>query len=389
MSLRIYTIAALITLLLLGCSKSDPEIIPSENLTVDMLRLNEFQIIGSHNSYRLRTLDQIFDSLLTIADNLPEDPLELDYTHETLWDQLETYGIRQFELDIYHDPDGGRFYNQMGLEFILDQDPESGIPELLEPGMKLLHIPDIDYRTHHYSFVEALQTIRNWSVAHPTHFPIMILVEGKTTTLLDNIPWLDFTATLPFDIPALDAIDDEIISVFGESLGRVITPDDVRGLAPTLNQAITVNGWPRLTDLRGKVIFCFNNGGQDAQNYIAGHPNLEGRVMFANVDPGTDESAFLMFNESTDDFAQWIEQGYLVRTRADAGTWEARNGDYTRMNAAFESGAQWISTDYYRPDARHTSDPGWTDFQVRFDEGAIRVNPFLVTGEVEGEIEDF
>jgi hypothetical protein len=388
MSLKIYTIAALISLSVLGCSKSEPNVIPTENNTVDMLRLNQFQVIGSHNSYRLRTLDQIFDSLLTIADNLPENPLELDYTHETIWDQLETYGIRQFELDIYHDPDGGRFYNQMGLEFILGQDPESGIDELLEPGMKLLHIPDIDYRTHHYTFIGALEAIRNWSVANPSHFPIMILVEAKTTTLLDNIPWLEFTETLPFDVPALDAIDDEIRSVFGESLERVLTPEDVRGIAPTLNQAIIDNGWPRLASLRGKVMFCFNNGGEDAQNYISGHPNLDGRIMFANVDPGTDESAFLMFNESTDNFSQWINQGYLVRTRADVGTWEARDGDYSRMDAAFESGAQWISTDYYRPDPRHVSDPDWTDFEVRFDEGAIRVNPVLVDHEVTGEIED-
>jgi hypothetical protein len=314
--------------------------------------------------------------------------LELDYTHETIFSQLDLYGIRQFELDIYYDPDGGRFYNQMGLDFILGQDPASGIPELLEPGMKLLHIPDIDYQTHHYSFVDALLTIRDWSEANPSHFPIMILVEAKTTTLLDELPWLDFTPTLPFDIDALDAIDEEIKSVFGESLDGVITPDDVRGSQESLNVAVLQIGWPRLAASRGKVMFCFNNGGIDAQNYIVGHASLEGRVMFATAPPGTDESAFLMFNESFDDFDEWIEAGYLVRTRADIGTWESRNGDYSRVDAAYESGAQWISTDYYRPDPRHETDPEWSDYKVIFEEGTVRVNPMLVHDEVEGEIED-
>ena len=39
--------------------------------------------------------------------------------------------------------------------------------------------------------------------------------------------------------------------------------------------------------------------------------------------------------------------GYVVRTRADANTVEARAGDTGRREAAFESGAHLISTDYY------------------------------------------
>ena len=39
--------------------------------------------------------------------------------------------------------------------------------------------------------------------------------------------------------------------------------------------------------------------------------------------------------------------GYMVRTRADANTLEARVGDLARLQAALKSGAQFISTDYY------------------------------------------
>jgi hypothetical protein len=41
--------------------------------------------------------------------------------------------------------------------------------------------------------------------------------------------------------------------------------------------------------------------------------------------------------------------GYLVRTRADADTHESRQNDYTRMQAVFDSGAHFVTTDYYRP----------------------------------------
>ena len=62
-----------------------------------------------------------------------------------------------------------------------------------------------------------------------------------------------------------------------------------------------------------------------------------------------------------------------MRTRADADTREARDGDYTRMQAAFESGAQYVSTDYYRPNQDFH-----TGYQVKLPGGGIgRWNPVL------------
>ena len=42
----------------------------------------------------------------------------------------------------------------------------------------------------------------------------------------------------------------------------------------------------------------------------------------------------------------------VVRTRADADTVEARTGETARREAAFASGAQYVSTDYMKPDLR-------------------------------------
>ena len=62
--------------------------------------------------------------------------------------------------------------------------------------------------------------------------------------------------------------------------------------------------------------------------------------------------------------------GYLVRTRTDADTVEARSGDTTRREAAFASGAQLVSTDY------EVEDPRWPGFVTDLPgDGAARCNP--------------
>jgi Phosphoinositide phospholipase C, Ca2+-dependent len=60
----------------------------------------------------------------------------------------------------------------------------------------------------------------------------------------------------------------------------------------------------------------------------------------------------------------------LVRTRADADTRQARSGDIKERDKALASGAQFISTDYPRPDRR------FSDYSVRFPDGQVaRSNP--------------
>ena len=44
-----------------------------------------------------------------------------------------------------------------------------------------------------------------------------------------------------------------------------------------------------------------------------------------------------------------VKQGFLIRTRADADTREARAGNTARREAALASGAQYVSTDYSGP----------------------------------------
>ena len=78
--------------------------------------------------------------------------------------------------------------------------------------------------------------------------------------------------------------------------------------------------------------------------------SLAGRVIFTSANPGNDDAAFIKLNDSKHDpIVDRVRAGYVVRTRADADTEEARVNDTTTRDAALLSGAQWVSTDYPVP----------------------------------------
>ena len=64
------------------------------------------------------------------------------------------------------------------------------------------------------------------------------------------------------------------------------------------------------------------------------------------------EASWFKVDNALDDgerIRELVEAGYMVRTRADEDTQQARDDDYTLQEAAFESGAQFIVTDYVVP----------------------------------------
>lgn len=360
-----------------------------QNPEVELLKINELQVVGSHNSYRRRTYAPIFDLCKTLYDGgiLPADldPSGWDYDHVSLPEQFGAFGMRSIEIDVYEDPNGGRFASRGGL-VLVDENPASGIAELDEPGFKVLHIPDFDYNTNYYTFRSALQAVRQWSLKNPGHVPIFIQIESKTEMVGDQVSMPFLLTSTPYTAASADAIDAEIKSVFGDDLAGVLTPDQVRGTFGTLREAVLANNWPTLGDTRGKVVFMMQGG--MVPFYKQGHPSLQGRAMFTYAEPDEDEAAFVIINDPVADFTEIQEvigQGFIVRTRADAETDEARTGDYTMMNAAISSGAQIISTDYYQPDPRYKTEPdAWTNYHVAFPNGTTyRINPVTASGKVQ------
>jgi hypothetical protein len=86
------------------------------------------------------------------------------------------------------------------------------------------------------------------------------------------------------------------------------------------------------------------------EQYRRGHPGLRGRVMFGFYPKAALQATFLNLQNSVRDEAtirSAVADGFIVRTRADADTRDARRHDYTRLASALQSVAQVISTDYY------------------------------------------
>ncbi len=366
------------------------------DLAVSRLPINELQTIGSHNSYRKRTDPYILGFMYQNGQLLPSNfnPDTWDYEHLPLDEQFDDYNVRSIELDVFDDPTGGLFYFRYG-KAIVTQNPSAGlsnVPELGAPGLKMMHYPDLDYNVNYYTFKQGLTAVKNWSDAHPTHVPIVVMIEPKEDNPHEDLAGLEqlpapytipnnFTNTIPFTASNLGTIDQEIKSIFGNDLANVITPDDLRGNSPSVNHAATHNKWPKLGDSRGKIMFVMINSNNEKQAYLSLYPGLQGATMFVFSDPGNPETAFVKMDDPVPNFQAikgLVQDGYMVRTRADAETMEARSGNTTRRNQAFASGAQIISTDYYRADQRYLMGPssGWTDYSVSFPNGEVaKVNP--------------
>jgi len=83
------------------------------------------------------------------------------------------------------------------------------------------------------------------------------------------------------------------------------------------------------------------------QVYLAGHPSLRGRILFTNATPGQPDAAFVERNDGpAAEITALVRQGYLVRSRTDADTKQARANDTSTRDSAIASGAQLLSTDY-------------------------------------------
>ena len=96
----------ILLLTLMGCTDSptsDTGLPMPEYPLDDVLTFSDVQAKGTHNSYHIEP-ETVFDA-------------SHRYTHLPLNEQLETQGVRQFELDIhYHTEDGFQVFHLPGLD---------------------------------------------------------------------------------------------------------------------------------------------------------------------------------------------------------------------------------------------------------------------------------
>ena len=308
----------LLVVLLAGCG---PQGKPFHYAMDDVLRYDAVQVKGTHNSYHVETPGNDVSYW-----HFSELPLDV---------QLDRQGVRQIELD---------------LHWIKDDD---GVHHHFE----VFHVVAADEGTTCRQFQDCLRTIKSWSDRYPGHLPIYIQMEAKEG--FDPALADDFIANL----------DRDMLAVFPRS--RIFTPDDLRGSAASLPAAIA-NGWPTLAQLRGRVLFNFDNRSEMRDAYTRGLTSLDGRLAFVDSDPGDPFGAISIQNDPTPDAANIaadLAAHFLVRTRADSDSVQALANDYSTFDAALASGATFISTDYPAPVAG-------TDYHIAIPDGTpARCNP--------------
>jgi hypothetical protein len=259
----------------------------------EVLRINHLQAKATHNSYHLKPA---------------ADLVEWDYSHAPLGDQLATQGVRGVELDVHWNARCNRF--------------------------EVYHAAAVDDRTTCRVFTDCLAALRRFSAANPGHHPIFVHIEPK------DPPGL-------FDEPRLVALEREILSVFDR--GWLVTPDEVRGTAATVREAVTTRGWPTLAASRGRFLFYMDDSGAPRSVYTHGGRDLAGRLMFVDSDPSDPFAGVVILNDpiaNAAEIAAALSAGFLVRTRADSDPSVARSNDRTQLTRALASGAQIVSTDF-------------------------------------------
>ncbi len=278
----------------LGTPKPRPKK-PAAGPLDDVLHLNELQLEATHNSYHIAPATG--------------GAAEWRYTHAPLPVQLDTQGVRGFELDTHWNEACARY--------------------------EVFHLTIFDTGTTCNLFTDCLGLLRAWSDAHPAHHTLFVHIEPKDG-------WDSDTG----EARAV-ALEREILSVF--PLDMLVTPDEVKGGAATLRAAVTTKGWPTLGATRGRFLFYLDRSDKYRDAYTHGRKDLDGRLLFADADATDPFAAVLVRNNGLsgrDAITALVKQGFIVRTFADKSLSASLAGDRTQLESALASGAQIVSTDF-------------------------------------------
>ena len=309
------------------------------------IRISDLQLVGTAESYKQEPSPAMM-SLIRMGGK--KDAEALDFGQAPITAQLDT-GARALQFDIANDPKGGLFKNPAGASMageLLDADY---VAAMSRPGFKVIHVLDVDFRSSCTSLKDCLTEVAAWSRAHKDHMPIVIALRTNDT----KTPMPGATHPLPFDAAAFAALDKEVLSVFQP--GEIITPDMVQGKYASLREAVTQHQWPSLGASRGKIILVMDDCAEKVALYTGATAKLSGRPMFVTTDENSPLASFITIEDPVKDGARIeaaVKAGFIVRTRADDQTREARSGDIARREKAFASGAQIVSTNFLEPDKR-------------------------------------
>ena len=326
------------------------------------LRLNQLQLVGTATSYKQRPGS---GALAIIRMGGRDNEEALDFGEPALARQLDG-GVRALGFDIANDPRGGAYAHPAISNMAMELLPDDYLAAMKQPGFKTLHVIDVDYRSTCPALRGCLAQVAAWSRAHPAHLPIVITLRPDMV----KTPMPGATMPVAFDGAALDALEGEVRAAFPDN--EIVTPSQVQGTHDSLRQAVLADGWPRLGAARGKVLFVLDGGAEIARLYQGARKSLEGRAMFVAADENSPLAAFVTMADPVDDgdrITAAVKAGFIVSTRADDETREARLFDTDRRDAAFASGAQIVNSDFA------SADPAIGPYRV-----SLKDNPAALCG---------
>ena len=278
------------------------------------LRLNEIQVLATHNSYK-RMPFMPFSKFLQFCGG--QRVRNGHYGLPTLTEQLNR-GIRGVEIDVV----------------------------IYKKELRVIHDPIADWRTNGPDFKRTLQEIKLWSDINPNHIPINIMLQVRNS-------FCPYDHKIgKFKKEDIKMLDDTLGEIFGDD--KIIKPADVKGEYPSLREAIEQNGWPKLSDCLGKVYFSLLiDDKPNEEYYIDIDPSFEKQRGFIFTRPDDEKKSYtaiiLADSPFTDGLQELINQNYILRTRID------EQFDYTkeRYDAAMTLGSQILATDHLEGNLLH------------------------------------
>jgi len=257
----------------------------------DSIPLNKLRFLSTHNSYHKKP--GIIKSFL-IKLFKPGEVDALQYSHPSLYKQFDK-GIRGLELDV-------RYVNG---------------------NFVTMHVPVVDNNSNSPDVMLAFKEIKRWSDNHPVHIPIIVIIELSR----------EWNKYYPFQ----EKWSEELLlkfdnKVYNELQNKLITPKDLK------------KSYPVLKEVRGKIFIVFM-ADSDIVHIFGKKYKKNRKATFMMVDcktPAKDIKFVKRDNPFSSDIDSLVQNGYIVRTRADAGLVK----DNAKTIKVLNSKAQIISTDF-------------------------------------------
>ena len=275
------------------------------SLTDTSIKLNEIQMLATHNSYK-KTGSDIGRFFVGLGDSF-EEARALKYGYKNLTDQFEA-GVRSMEFDL----------------------------RLRKTQFVLTHVPLVDNSSVAPDFSQSLEEIALFSSNHPNHIPIIILMEIKDDWMI-----LDHALQV-IESEDLENLNLLLVDKLGDQL---FTPQMMMETGKTLKETIQTTGWPTVNSLLGKVIFVLHPGNFTDMYYELDESLATQPMFIGSYASGVnqDYASFIVNNNpSVAEIAPLIQANFIVRTRIDSNL-VFNQADFDQ---AILSGAQILTSDF-------------------------------------------